>query len=124
MKRVKILSVFVMLISTQSYAFPEALDKAIYYSFDVPIHLEKRINDECYGIEDDDQSMMLITDCGGYLNVISATLTLGLIKSSKKTKSRYINAAQIYLDDKVLECTIINVKDLGGRIFELEYECR
>ena len=113
-----------MLISTQSYAFPEALDKAIYYSFDVPIHLERRINDECYGIEDGDQSMMLITDCGGYLNVISATLTLGLIKSSKKTKSRYINAAQIYLDDKVLECTIINVKDLGGRIFELEYECR
>ena len=46
MKRVKIPSVFVMLVSTQSYAFPEALDKAIYYSFDVPIHLEKKINDE------------------------------------------------------------------------------
>ena len=69
-------------------SFPEVLDKAIYYSFDVPIHLDKEVNGKYYGIEDDGKKQMLITDCGGYLNVISATVTFSLFKSLEKTKLR------------------------------------
>ena len=110
-------------LAQNANSFPEVLDKAIYYSFDVPIHLDKEVNGKCYGIEDDGKKKMLITDCGGYLNVISATVTFSLFKSSDKTKLRYVNAAMIYLNEKSQKCQIDETKDLGGRIFEISYEC-
>jgi len=47
------LVLLICLLQSKLQAFPKVLDKAIHYSFDVPIHLEKVINNKCYGIEDD-----------------------------------------------------------------------
>ena len=111
-------------LQSKLQAFPEVLDKAIHYSFDVPIHLEKVINNKCYGIEDEPNRNLLITDCGGYLNVIFGTLTFGLIKSSKRVRDSYGVAVEIYLKGKSSECFIVSLTDLGGRIFEIEYDCK
>ena len=118
------LVLLICLLQSQLQAFPEVLDKAIHYSFDVPIHLEKVINNKCYGIEDEPNRNLLITDCGGYLNVIFGTLTFGLIKSSKRVRNSYGAAVEIYLKEKSSECFIVSLTDLGGRIFEIEYDCK
>ena len=118
------LVLLICLVQSKLQAFPKVLDKAIYYSFDVPIHLEKIINNKCYGIEDEPNRNLLITDCGGYLNVIFGTLTFGLIKSSKRVRNSYSAAVEIYLKEKSSECFIVSLTDLGGRIFEIEYDCK
>ena len=66
---------------------------------------------------------MLITDCGGYLNVLQSTFTLGLSLSSERTLKSYIDAAKVYLDSKYEGCEFLEVTDLGRRIFEIFYFC-
>ena len=112
-----------LVFSSNLNALSGILGKAIYYSFDVPIHLEKTYQSICYGIEDDSVSKLLITNCGGYLNVIDAVITLGLLKSNATTRNAYTSAAQSYLDEKSQYCLIESADDLGGRIFEITYSC-
>ena len=71
---------------SESHSLTGVLGKAIYYSFEAPIHIETRYENVCYGIEDDGVGAILITDCGGYLNVMIATLSFGLLKSSQLRK--------------------------------------
>ena len=66
---------------------------------------------------------MLITDGGGYLNVLQSTFTLGLSLSSEQTSKSYSHAAKVYLDSKYEGCEFSEVTDLGGRIFEIFYFC-
>jgi len=120
--QIKIL-VVLLVFSANLNALSGVLGKAIYYSFDVPIHLEKTHQNICYGIEDDSVGKMLITNCGGYLNVMVALLTLGLLKSKATTRDSYISAAQSYLDAQSEHCLVESADDLGGRIFEITYNC-
>ena len=60
------------------------LSKAIDYSFYVPEHGAYEINGKCYGIEDQPGERLLITDCGGYINVLISAFTLGLSRSSEE----------------------------------------
>jgi len=99
------------------------LAKAIDYSFYVPEHGEYEIDGSCYGIEDQPGERLLITDCGGYINVLVATFTLGLSISSERTSKRYKNATKEYLDSNYAVCEINKFIDLGGRIFEVFYRC-
>ena len=99
------------------------LAKAIDYSFYVPEHGEHEINGKCYGIENQPGERLLITDCGGYINVLIATITLGLSFSSERIVQTYNNAAKKYLDSKYEGCKISKLTDLGGRIFEIFYVC-
>ena len=99
------------------------LSKAIDYSFFVPEHGEYEINGRCYGIEDQPGERLLITDCGGYINVLLASFTLGLSISSERTSKRYKNATKEYLDSNYTVCKINKFIDLGGRIFEVFYRC-
>ena len=97
--------------------------KAIDYSLYVPEHGEHEINGKCYGIENQPGERLLITDCGGYINVLIATFTLGLSFSSERIVQTYTNAAKNYLDSKYDVCKISKLTDLGGRIFEIFYVC-
>ena len=99
------------------------LAKAIDYSFYVPEHGEYEINGKCFGIENQPGERLLITDCGGYINVLIATFTLGLSFSSERIVQTYTNAAKNYLDSKYDVCKISKLTDLGGRIFEIFYVC-
>ena len=100
------------------------LVKAIDYSFYVPEHGEYDINGTCFGIEDQPGERLLITDCGGYLNVIVSTLTLGMSRSVKRTSRVYLAATNQYLKDKYGGCEITRSRDLGGRMFEIFYRCK
>ena len=99
------------------------LEKAIDYSFYVSAHGEYEINNHCFGIDDEPGERLLITDCGGYLNVITSTLTLGLLTSSGNTTNTYRAATKYYLDSKYESCNIKNLHDYGGRLFEIFYSC-
>ena len=101
------------------------LAKAIDYSLLVPEHveLELELDGKCYGIENQPRERMLITDCGGYLNVLQSTFSLGLSLSSERTAQFYSGAAKAYLDTKYVGCEFSEVTDLGGRIFEMYYFC-
>ena len=100
------------------------LAKAIDYSFYVPEHVEFELEGKCYGIENQPTKRLLVTDCGGYLNVLQSTLTLGLSLSSERTLKSYSDAAKAYLDSKYEGCEFSEVTDLGGRIFEIYYFCK
>ena len=99
------------------------LVKAIDYSFYVPDHGEYQIQGNCFGIEDQPKQRLLITDCGGYINVLVSTLSLGLSRSSERTSTIYTNATKEYLGIKYAECEITKSRDLGGRMFEFFYSC-
>ena len=99
------------------------LTKAIDYSLLVPEHVEFELDEKCYGIENQPRERMLIIDCGGYLNVLQSTFTLGLSLSSERTLKSYIDAAKAYLDSRYEGCEFSEVTDLGGRIFEMYYFC-
>ena len=75
------------------------------------------------GIENQPRERLLITDCGGYINVLIATFTLGLSFSSERIVQTYSNAAKKHLDSKYEGCKISKLTDLGGRIFEIFYVC-
>ena len=100
------------------------LVKAIDYSFYVAEHTEFEFEGKCYGIENEPLERLLITDCGGYLNVVVSTLTIGLAQSGVKTTRRYMSAAETYLQSKYSVCTVTNHRDHGGRIFEIFYACQ
>ena len=99
------------------------LAKAIDYSFYVPEHVEFELEGKCYGIENQPTKRLLVTDCGGYLNVLQSTFTLGLSLSSERTLKSYSDAAKAYLDSRYEGCEFSEVTDLGGRMFEMYYFC-
>ncbi|MBG73239.1 MAG: hypothetical protein CMQ50_10165 [Gammaproteobacteria bacterium] len=99
------------------------LTKAIDYSFYVPEHGEYEIQGHCFGIEDQPGVRLLITDCGGYVNVLTSTLTMGLSHSSERTTATYKSATNEYLGLFYEECEITSSRDLGGRMFEFFYSC-
>ena len=94
---------------SESHSLTGVLGKAIYYSFEAPIHIETRYENVCYGIEDDGVGAILITDCGGYLNVIIATLSFGLLKSNPTKREPYVSAASAYLVAKRSKCFLQSV---------------
>ena len=98
-------------------------EKAVDYSFYVPEHGDYEINGKCFGIEDQPGERLLITDCGGYINVLVATFTLGLSLSTERISTTYKNATEEYLNSKYEGCEITSSSDLGGRIFEVFYSC-
>ena len=61
------------------------LAKAIDYSFYVPEPVEFELEGKCYAIENQPTERLNVTDCGGYLNVLQSTFTLGLSLSSERT---------------------------------------
>jgi hypothetical protein len=99
------------------------LAKAVDYSFYVTQHGDYEFNGRCFGIDDEPEERLLITDCGGYLNVLTSTVTLGLLRSSEEISSIYRIAAVEYLDSIYTDCEIYNVRDYGGRLFEIHYDC-
>ena len=99
------------------------LTKAIDYSFYVPEHGEYEIQGHCFGIEDQPGVRLLITDCGGYVNVLTSTLTMGLSHSSERTTATYKSATNEYLGLFYEECESTSSRDLGGRMFEFFYSC-
>ncbi len=99
------------------------LVKAIDYSFYVPDHGEYEIHGNCFGIEDQPNQSLLITDCGGYINVLVSTLSLGLSRSSERISTIYKDATKEYLSIRYAECEITKSRDLGGRMFEFFYSC-
>ncbi len=99
------------------------LTKAIDYSFYVPEHGEYEIQGHCFGIEDQPGVRLLITDCGGYVNVLTSTLTMGLSYSSERTTATYKSATNEYLGLFYERCEITSSRDLGGRMFEFFYSC-
>ena len=115
----KLVTVIAFLILLSSCGLAKAID----YSFYVPEHGEYEIDGKCYGIENQPGERLLITDCGGYINVLIATFTLGLSFSSERIVQTYSNAAKEYLDSKYEGCKFSNLTDLGGRIFEIFYIC-
>ena len=98
-------------------------EKAVDYSFYVPEHGDYEINGKCFGIEDQPGERLLITDCGGYINVLVATFTLGLSLSTERISTTYKNATEEYLNSKYEGCELTSSSDLGGRIFEVFYSC-
>ena len=115
----KLLAVVAVLTLVSSCGVAKAID----YSLLVPEHVEFELDGKCYGIENQPRERMLITDCGGYLNVLQSTFTLGLSLSSERTLKSYIDAAKAYLDSRYEGCEFSEVTDLGGRIFEMYYFC-
>ena len=111
------------MVATATLFLTGGLAKAIDYSFNVPEHGEYEINGKCFGIENQPQERLLITDCGGYINVLISAFTLGLSRSSERTTQTYKNATKEYLESKYKGCEIIRLTDLGGRIFEIFYTC-
>jgi len=100
-----------------------SLAKAVDYSFYVTEHGDYEVNGRCFGIDDEPGKRLLITDCGGYLNVLTSTITLGLSRSSEEISSIYRIATEEYLDSKYEDCEIEKVRDYGGRLFEAHYDC-
>ena len=96
--------------------------KAVEYSFFVPEHIEYEVAGECYGIENQPRERLLITDCGGYLNVISSTVTLGLSLSSEDKASAYIEVAKEYLETKYESCQVTKLSTWEAN-FEIFYSC-
>ena len=117
------ISTFFIFVSAILFLNSCTLEKAIDYSFYVSAHGEYEINNHCFGIDDEPGERLLITDCGGYLNVITSTLTLGLLTSSENTTNTYRAATEYYLDSKYESCNIKNLHDYGGRLFEIFYRC-
>ena len=54
------------------------VDRAVDYSFNAPNHEEFMVAGRCYGVDDWPGDRLLITDCGGYFNLLISTVTLGL----------------------------------------------
>jgi len=100
-----------------------SLAKAVDYSFYVTEHGDYELNGRCFGIDDEPRERLLITDCGGYLNVLTSAITLGLSRSSEEISSIYRIATEEYLDSKYADCEIDKVIDYGGRLFEIYYHC-
>ena len=115
----KLLAVVAVLTLVSSCGVAKAID----YSLLVPEHVEFELDGKCYGIENQPRERMLITDCGGYLNTLQSTLTLGLSLSPEQISKSYTSAARVYLDSKYKGCEFTDITDLGGRIFEIYYFC-
>ena len=97
------------------------LSKAVIFFF-VPEHIEYEAAGECYGIENQPRERLLITDCGGYLNIISSTVTLGLSLSSEDKASAYIEVAKEYLDTNMKVAKLRNFLTWRQN-FEIFYSC-
>ena len=97
--------------------------RAADYSFNAPNHEDFFVVDHCYVIDDWPGDRLLITDCGGYLNLLISVVTFGLAKSEEAVARSYRDAALDYLAQGQLACGLQRTKDLGGRIFEIFYSC-
>ncbi len=115
-------STILVLIVLLLVNFP-MLGKAVDYSFNVAAHGEYDIAGRCFGIDDAPGERLLITDCGGYLNALTSFITLGLSRSSIETQGIYTGATERYLASSNEACVIDEVRDLGGRLFEIYYHC-
>jgi len=79
--------------------------------------------DHCYVIDGWPGDRLLITDRGGYLNLLTSAVTFRLAKSEEAVARSYRDAALDYLAQGQLSCGPQRTKDLGGRIFEIFYSC-
>jgi len=97
--------------------------RAADYSFNAPNHEDFFVVGHCYVIDDWPGDRLLITDCGGYLNLLTSVVTFGLAQSEEAVARSYRDAALDYLAQGQLSCGLQRTKDLGGRIFEIFYIC-
>ena len=97
--------------------------RAVDYSFNAPEHEELIVAGHCYGVDDWSGDRLLVTDCGGYVNLLISTISLGLSQSDAAMTARYLEAALSYLDRTQQPCHAVRTEDLGGRIFEVFYRC-
>ena len=97
--------------------------RAADYSLNAPNHEDFFVVDHCYVIDDWPGDRLLITDCGGYLNLLISVVTFGLAQSEESVARSYRDAALDYLAQGHLSCGLQRTKDLGGRIFEIFYSC-
>ena len=97
--------------------------RAVDYSFNAPEHEELIVAGHCYGVDDWPDDRLLITDCGGYVNLLISTISLGLAQSDAAVTARYLEAALRYLGRTQQPCHAVRTEDLGGRIFEVFYRC-
>lgn len=97
--------------------------RAVDYSFNAPEHEELIVAGHCYGVDDWPGDRLLITDCGGYVNLLISTISLGLAQSDAAVTARYLEAALSYLGRMQQTCHVVRMEDLGGRIFEVFYRC-
>ena len=119
-KIIKFLFGFIVAISLLSSC---TIDKVIDYSFYVEKHGDYKSDGLCFGIDDQPRQRLLVTDCGGYQNVITSVITLGLSRSSQEVAAVYSAAASRYLEAIYSGCEISVFSDLGGKIFEVFYSC-
>ena len=97
--------------------------RAVDYSFNAPEHEELVVAGHCYGVDDWSGDRLLITDCGGYVNLLISTISLGLTQSDAAVTARYLEAALSYLGRTQQTFHVVRMEDLGGRIFEVFYRC-
>ena len=97
--------------------------RAVDYSFNAPEHEELVVAGHCYGVDDWPGDRLLITDCGGYVNLLISTISLGLTQSDAAVTARYLEAALSYLGRTQQTFHVVRMEDLGGRIFEVFYRC-
>lgn len=113
----------ILVLATLPFLSSCMVSKAVDYSFNVADHGDYEFNGQCFGIDDEPGERLLITDCGGYRNLLTSTLTLGLSRSSQEVSNIYRTATEDYLISKYTNCEIAEVIDHGGKIFEIHYSC-
>ena len=74
-------------------------------------------------IDDWPRDRLLVTDYGGYLNLLNSAVTFGLAQSEEAVARSYRDAALDYLVQSQLSCSQRRSKDLGDRTFEIFYRC-
>ena len=99
------------------------VNRAVDYSFNAPNHEDFFIADHCFAIDDWPGDLLLITDHGGYLNLLNPAVTFGLAQSEEAVARSYRDAALDYLAQGQLSCSLRRSKNLGDRIFEIFYLC-
>ena len=64
-------------------------------------------------IDDWPRDRLLVTDYGGYLNLLNSAVTFGLAQSEEAVARSYRDAALDYLAQSQLSCSLRRSKDLG-----------
>ena len=99
------------------------VNRAVDYSFNAPNHADFFIADHCFAIDDWPGERLLITDCGGYLNLLNTAVTFGLAQSEEAVAQSYRDAALDYLAQGQLSCSMRRTKVCRNLVFEIFYYC-
>ena len=70
-------------------------------------------------IDDWPRDSLLVTDYGGYLNLLNSAVTFGLAQSEEAVARSYRDATLDFLVQSQLSCSQRRSKDLWDRTFEI-----